>query len=152
MHAWQNKSFDELDNYTLFGILKLRQEIFIVEQNCAYPDIDKLDLQSRHIFAAHTNGEVYAYVRLVPPGLKYSAPSIGRVVVRSEERKGGTGSQLMRYALQVSEKLYPNQGNKIGAQAHLSKFYGALGYEQVSEIYDEDGIDHMDMFRASQPV
>lgn len=152
MHVWKEKRFDALSSYELFSILKLRQDIFIIEQACIYPDIDDLDPKSRHIFATNSEGEVYAYVRLVPPQFKYSEPSIGRVVVREPERKGGTGKALMQYALGVNERQYPGQGNKIGAQAHLKAFYGALGYEQVSEVYDEDGIDHIDMLRAPGSV
>lgn len=152
MHVWKDKSFEELSSYELFSILKLRQEIFIIEQACIYPDIDDLDVKSRHIFATNSVGEVYAYVRLVPPQLKYAVPSIGRVVVRASERREGTGIALMQYALDVNAREYPNQGNKIGAQAHLKSFYGALGYQQVSEVYDEDGIDHIDMLRAPSVV
>jgi len=146
---WYVKQFAELSVEELLGILRLRQDVFIIEQDCIYPDIDDLDQSSVHVFAKEQGGDVVACTRLVPPSLKYKEPSVGRVVVAQSHRKDGCGVELMQRSIAESERLYPGQGNRIGAQLYLNKFYRSLGYENVSDEYDEDGIPHIDMFRAS---
>lgn len=126
----------------------LRQDVFVIEQDCIYPDIDAKDEDSLHVFGVDQNGEVVAYARLVPPGLKYVEPAVGRVVVARQARSTGIGYQLMERVLDDACRLYPGQGNRISAQAHLKKFYGSFGFEQASDEYDEDGIPHIEMLLA----
>lgn len=149
MLRWCVKRFAELSADELFGIFKLRQDVFILEQDCIYPDIDELDKASLHIYALEDDGSVVACTRLVSPGLKYEEPSIGRVVVAASHRKEGLGRVLMQHSITQSEQVFPKLNNRIGAQLYLRDFYASLGYQQVSEEYDEDGIPHIDMLRLS---
>ena len=143
---WQAKSFDELSTSELFEILKLRQDIFVVEQECAYPDIDDADLQAVH-FAGYIEASLAAYVRILPKGVGSEYLSIGRVVVNPMFRGGGIGRDLMDASIRESEVRYPGEKIKIGAQSHLHDFYTSLGFVKVSEEYLEDGIPHIDMIR-----
>ncbi|GAB7128000.1 GNAT family N-acetyltransferase [Silvimonas sp. JCM 19000] len=143
--TWTWYRFSDFDSAALYAYLKLRQDVFVVEQNCVYGDLDDLDQPSWHLLGRDAAGQVQAALRLVPPGLKYDTPSLGRVVVAAAARKGGTGSALVAEGLAQSGRLYPGLGNRIGAQAHLQRFYGALGFVTVSAQYDEDGIPHVDM-------
>jgi ElaA protein len=133
----------------MYTMLKLRQDVFIVEQHCPYHDIDELDRIALHVLGWQTFGsekeELVAYLRLVPPGKKYKEPSIGRVITRFTHRRKGLGLELMRVALDSSRQHFPGEGNRISAQAHLEGFYSGLGYQVVSEPYDEDGIPHLEM-------
>jgi ElaA protein len=142
--TWHAASFDELTVVQLYKILALRQRVFIVEQTCAYLDADGVDLASRHLWAEAGSGEVHAYVRIVPAGIKFAELSIGRVITAPETRGTGLGKELMRRAIAACG----NVTIRIGAQAHLEKFYGELGFVRASEIYDEDGIPHIEMVRA----
>jgi len=146
---WHVKSFDELTGQEMHGLLKLRQDVFVIEQDCIYPDIDSLDSRSSHVFCVCPQRGVVAYARLVEPKLKYQEPSIGRVVVLEALRKYGVGRELMLRALAHADLMYPEQANRISAQAHLHDFYSSLGYEQVSDVYDEDGIPHIEMLRQT---
>ena len=143
--TWASKRFDDLTVQELHRILMLRQEVFVIEQDCIYSDIDAKDEDSLHVFGIGPDGAVIAYARLVPPGLKYAEPAVGRVVVARQARSSGMGYQLMEKVLEDARKLYPELGNRISAQAHLKKFYSTFGYEQVSDEYDEDGIPHIEM-------
>ena len=148
MITWASKRFDDLSVREMHRILMLRQEVFVIEQDCIYPDIDAKDEDSLHVFGVDQNGFVVAYARLVPPGLKYAEPAVGRVVVAQQARATGMGYELMERVLVEARKLYPGQGNRISAQAHLKRFYSAFGYAQVSDEYDEDGIPHIEMLLA----
>lgn len=139
------KAFNQLTPFELYGILKLRSEVFVVEQNCVYLDIDNKDLQCHHLMLLNDNNELMAYARLVPPGLSFTEMSIGRVVTSPLSRGTGAGRKLMELAIEQCRNVFGDGTIKIGAQAYLLKFYGSLGFEQVSEIYDEDGIPHLDM-------
>ncbi|GGP23717.1 GNAT family N-acetyltransferase [Silvimonas iriomotensis] len=141
---WHWFQFADFDPATFYAYLKLRQDVFVIEQTCIYPDLDDLDQPSWHL-VGRREGRVVAALRIVPPGLKYAEPSIGRVVVAAEARKGGMGKLLVAEGLRQSAALWPGQGNRIGAQAHLQKMYGALGFVTVGQQYDEDGIPHVDM-------
>ncbi|MDK2125015.1 GNAT family N-acetyltransferase [Parachitinimonas caeni] len=123
----------------------LRQAVFVVEQNCAYPDLDELDLISWHLLGQAEDGLVLAYLRLVPEGHKFAEPSIGRVVIAPEARGSGLGRKLLEEGLRQHSQLTPTAGNRIGAQTHLSDFYRSLGYLPTSDTYLEDGIPHLDM-------
>ena len=149
MVIWQCTRFSDLTNEAMYAVFKLRQDVFVVEQNCPYHDIDELDRIAQHVLgwqtSANAKDELIAYLRLVPPGKKYKEPSIGRVITRFTHRRKGLGLELMRVALNSSRQHFPGEGNRISAQAHLEGFYSSLGYEVVSEPYDEDGIPHLEM-------
>ncbi|MFN0047516.1 MAG: GNAT family N-acetyltransferase [Cytophagales bacterium] len=141
---WIIKTYKELTINELYQLLKLRQEVFVVEQNCAYLDADNKDIDAIHLLG-FDNEVLIAYARIVLPGIKYVEPSIGRVLVSAEARKYGIGSELMNRAIMVSKKLFPSFKNRISAQAHLQKFYENVGFTKVSDVYDEDGIPHIEM-------
>lgn len=145
---WQTHSFEDLKTTELFELLMLRQAVFVVEQQCPYPDIDELDLVSMHLCGHNESGELIAYARLLKPGLSYQQASIGRVVVSPIARGLNLGKTLMQTALLEVEKLYPGQAIKIGAQQHLEKFYNELGFETISDMYLEDDIPHIYMLRS----
>ena len=141
---WRWYRFADFDAATLFQYLRLRQQVFVVEQACAYPDIDDLDLVSMHLLAWQGD-ELVACLRLVPPGLKYAEPSLGRVITCANQRGTGLGYQLVAQGLEGAARQYPGFDNRIGAQAHLQRFYSQHGFVVVSDEYDEDGIMHVDM-------
>ena len=140
------KSFDNLFPSELYAILRLRNEVFVVEQNCPYQDADDKDLQCHHLMLLQDN-ELMAYARLVPPGVSYSQMSIGRVVTSPKARGTGAGRILMNTAIEQCTQLFGTGSIQIGAQAYLIKFYGSFGFNPVGEIYDEDGIPHIHMIR-----
>jgi ElaA protein len=146
--SWQLKKFEELTPGELYAALKLRSEVFVVEQNCAYLDPDDKDQQSHHLLGTF-NDKLIAYTRLVPPGVIYMEPSIGRVVTSPSVRRMGAGRILMMQSLNSVNGLYGNVPIRIGAQLYLKAFYESFGFEQVSEIYLEDGIEHIYMVRGS---
>ena len=144
--SWTLKSFSELNPFELYQILRLRSEVFVVEQNCVFLDLDNLDAKSMHL-QGRNDGELIAYVRILPPGLAYDEPSIGRVVTSPNARRTGAGKALMKKAIDETETMFPQKPIKIGAQLYLKKFYEGFGFEVCSEIYLEDGIDHIKMLR-----
>lgn len=138
------RSFEELSNAELYKILKLRNEIFIVEQNCVYQDIDGKDLQCHHLMCL-VDGNLAGYTRIVPRGLTYEDASIGRVVIGSEYRGLGLGKQLMEHSIKGCEDILKETKIRISAQLYLLKFYNALGFKEIGSPYDEDGIPHIEM-------
>lgn len=142
--TWTCKSFEELTTRELYALLQLRSEVFVVEQNCAFQDIDNKDQYSWHLMG--WQGELLAaYTRLVPAGISFEEVSIGRVVTSPKMRKSGTGRQLMQKSIETVYALFGNRPIRIGAQLYLRKFYESFGFQQSSEVYDEDGIDHIEM-------
>jgi ElaA protein len=141
---WHSKDFGELTVHELYRIVELRERVFIVEQACAYVDADGVDPQCRHLWMTDTTGELRAYCRIVPPRVKYPEVSIGRVIVASSGRGQGLGYDLMRRGIEACG----SGPIRIGAQAHLQRFYGNLGFVVASDPYDEDGIPHVEMLRA----
>jgi len=141
---WHDRAFADLTVAELYAILELRARVFVVEQACAYQDPDGVDQAARHLWAA-AGGRIVAYLRIVPAGLKFAEASIGRVVTAPEARGAGLGRELMRRAL----ALAGGAPLRIGAQAHLERFYGELGFVRASDVYDEDGIPHVEMTRAA---
>jgi ElaA protein len=142
--TWTYKSFSELTPAELYAILQLRIEVFCVEQNCVYQDADGKDQQSIHLCG--WNGDfLAAYCRILPAGLSYDYPSIGRVVSSPQYRKGGYGRLLMQKAIKKTIELFPAPLIVISAQLYLKAFYESLGFEQVSEVYLEDNIPHIKM-------
>lgn len=124
-------------------MLKLRSEVFVVEQDCVYQDIDGKDEKSHHLLGYE--GELVAYTRIVPPGLSFPELSIGRVVTSPRRRKEGMGKLLMIKSIESAYALYGKCAIRIGAQLYLKKFYESLDFVQMSEVYDEDGIAHIEM-------
>jgi ElaA protein len=142
---WLCKKFDDLTPHELYAILQLRNIVFAVEQSCVYPDMDDKDQASYHLMGWDSN-KLVAYTRLVPPGVSYpDLPSIGRVVTAPNARRKGSGRELMNVSIDKVHELFGNMPVKIGAQLYLKKFYESLGFLQTSDIYDEDGIDHIEM-------
>ncbi len=126
--------------------------MFIVEQACPYPDIDNKDLKALHL-AGWSGDQLAAYLRLLAPGVSYpDEPSLGRIITTKIARGSGIGRELVARGLEKIHELYPTQPTRIGAQAHLHKFYGSFGFVQSSEPYDEDGIMHIEMMRPPGPV
>lgn len=141
---WNCKSFDELNVHELYAILRLRTEVFVVEQNCVFQDMDNKDQGSYHI-CGWQNNELIAYTRLVPAGVSYHEASIGRVITAPSARRTGAGRALMQYSIQKLYELWGKQSIKLGAQLYLKKFYESFGFQQTSDIYIEDGIPHIEM-------
>jgi ElaA protein len=142
---WQIKKFEELAPHELYAIMKLRSEVFVLEQNCIYLDADDKDQMSWHLMGWDDAHQLMAYCRIIPPGISYAECSIGRVVTHADVRKEGAGKELMKKAIDECGKLFSGQSIKIGAQLYLLKFYSSLGFLQTSEMYLEDGIEHIEM-------
>jgi len=138
------KTFNELSTYELYSLLKLRNAIFIVEQKCAYQDLDDLDLNARHVILLNEH-DVIAYSRILAPGSAHKEPAIGRVVVHEKFRKKDIGKALMKYSILKTLELYENQTIVISAQTYLLKFYSELGFVSFGEDYLEDDIPHIKM-------
>ena len=144
--VWSCKPFQRLSLNELYDALKLRSEVFVVEQTCIYPDLDNKDLvDNAHHLLAYKGTNLVAYARLLPPSISYDNVSFGRVVVDEKYRSLGLGRSLMKNILMHCNKLWPNQDIDIGAQKYLRAFYASFGFEVVSNIYLEDGIEHIDM-------
>lgn len=144
---WEIKSFEELINKELYSILQLRAEVFIVEQDCPYQDMDGKDTFSSHLMGTDESGKLIAYARILPADISFREVSIGRVVTSPSVRRTGAGMDLMEKALQVAEEKYGKVPVRIGAQLYLKNFYERFGFTQVSEMYLEDGIEHVEMLR-----
>lgn len=138
-------SWNELDTTMLYDILQLRQEVFIVEQDCPYLDADGKDQDSHHVIF-YNESKLVAYTRLVPKGISYEDyVSIGRVLNHESARGKGIGKDLMNYSIKKCKELFPNDKIKISAQVYLLKFYQDLGFEETGERYLEDDIPHCGM-------
>ncbi|MDY7232418.1 GNAT family N-acetyltransferase [Hyalangium rubrum] len=150
MLHWQWKKFQELTVDELYGVLALRSQVFVVEQKSIYLDADGYDRGSYHLLGQSTEApepSVAAYLRVLPPGLKYAEASLGRVVTASSVRRYGYGKVLLEKGISFIEANYPNTPIRIGAQHYLKRFYEGFGFRQVSDVYDEDGIPHIEMLR-----
>lgn len=141
---WHIKKFSELTTYELYDILKLRSEVFVVEQNCVYQDIDSNDKLSYHLFLEDEE-EIMAYLRILPKGVSYPETSIGRVLTKAEHRKRGLSREMMNRAISFIVNTLEEKEIRISAQSYLLGFYNSLGFEPVSDIYLEDGIEHIEM-------
>lgn len=144
---WLLKRFDELTPYQLYAILQLRNEVFVVEQNCVFQDADDKDQNSYHLMGFLDN-KLVAYTRLVPAGVSYEQASIGRVVTSPSVRRSGAGKLLMQQSIDSLYALFGKVPIKIGAQLYLQHFYESFGFKRVSDIYLEDGIEHIYMIKA----
>jgi ElaA protein len=144
--SWSIKQFNELHPQELYDILRLRSEVFVVEQQCIFLDMDNKDQQCHHL-QGKIHDELIVSVRIVPPGISYDEPSIGRVVGSPRFRGVGAGKALMAKAIEETLRLYGIRPIKIGAQLYLKKFYEEMGFEQCSDTYMEDDIPHIKMIR-----
>lgn len=145
---WKINSFQQLNNSLLYEIIKLRIDVFVVEQNCPYAELDNKDDHPETIHITATlNSELVAYARIVPPELSYTEVSMGRFIVKQPFRRQGIGSELLTKCLAEKFRIWPNYKIKISAQEHLKPYYEYFGFRVVSDIYLEDGIPHVEMLK-----
>jgi len=138
------KKFSELSTEELYKILKARIDVFVVEQNCPYEECDGKDYESYHLFY-RKNDKIIAYLRVIPAGISYSEPSIGRVLVDKDHRRRGIAGEMMEKAIDFLENDIEADSIRLSAQKYLLNFYEELGFVKVSEEYLEDGIPHIEM-------
>lgn len=143
---WNIKSFGELSTDELYRILKARVNVFVVEQNCPYPELDDYDKEALHLWAEH-EGEVLAYCRIFGPGIKYAEASAGRVLTHRNFRNLKLGKILMAFAIHTIEARFHSSEIRISAQDYLLKFYRDFGFTDTGKKYLEDGIPHTEMLR-----
>lgn len=141
---WKLKKFEELNTKELYEILKLRSEVFVVEQNCVYQDVDSKDERSYHLFLEENN-MIVAYLRIIPRGISYEEVSIGRVIVKKTHRGSKLAREMMLNAIDFIQSTMNEGYIRISAQAYLVDFYKSVGFKEVSEIYLEDDIPHIEM-------
>ena len=140
---WKFKKFDELTTNELYEILKLRAEVFVVEQDCPYQDLDDKDKWAYHLFLEDDDGStVIAVLRILPENIAYEDMAIGRVIVKKSHRGQGLSKVMMQKAISFIIDDLGKKRIKLSGQAYLREFYEDLGFERVSDIYLEDGIDH----------
>lgn len=139
------KSFDELTNTELYNILKARVDIFVVEQNCPYKEIDNKDQMSYHVFY-HEGDEIGAYLRVVPPDVSFDCPALGRVI--TVKRGVGLGKKILLDGIRVAKEKFGTDLLKIEAQVYAKGFYEKVGFRQISDEFLEDGIPHIIMVRG----
>ncbi|MEO8908887.1 MAG: GNAT family N-acetyltransferase [Gemmatimonadaceae bacterium] len=148
--TWQWCRFSDLSVDDLYAVVRLREAVFVVEQNCPYPDADGRDPRAWHLLGWQASGGermLSAYARVFEPGVRYTEASIGRVVTAQAVRGTGLGRTLMAEALRRVEALVPGEKIKLAAQRRLEEFYAGFGFATVSAPYEEDGIIHVDMVR-----
>jgi ElaA protein len=143
--SWHCVPFAELSTVILYKILQLRNNVFIIEQDCHYLDLDDKDFLAHHVYALNEHNDVVAHARLLPRNVSYEYLSIGRVVVHKDYRSFGLGHQLMQYSMDKMKELYGEDKIKISAQQHLEKFYQSHHFVTISEMYYEDDIPHVAM-------
>jgi ElaA protein len=141
---WKLSTFDALSVHELYELLQLRTEVFAVEQNCAFQDMDGADAQAAHLMGRR-GGQLLAYARCFPAGIKFTEASIGRIVTRNQVRGCGLGHLLIEQALEAVAALWGRQPIRIGAQARLKNLYTGHGFVDVGRAYIEDGIAHLEM-------
>lgn len=149
--TWTCAALPELPAARAYAVLRLRSEVFVVEQACAYLDLDGKDLLPGvwQLFASAPDGTLLACLRGLAPGLSFAEPSLGRVATARAARGSGLGRELMRRGIEVLQSRHPGQAIRIGAQAYLIPFYESLGFAVASPEYDEDGIPHVEMLRPA---
>lgn len=144
--VWKIKNFDELTVPEFHEIIKARIDVFVVEQNCPYPDLDGYDQKAVHLWAEEDN-IVLAYCRIFDKGIKYNETSIGRVLTTEKARGKSLGKQLIQYAVETIENRFGTSEIRISAQDYLLKFYSDFGFVDTGKKYLEDNIPHTEMFR-----
>jgi len=142
------KTFQELTSKELYDLLQLRSEVFVVEQDCVYQDLDGKDENALHVIGKKNN-KIVAYTRVFKPGDYFKEASIGRVVVSKEERQHKYGYDIMDASIKAVNDYFNETKIKLSAQTYLKKFYNNLGFKEVGEEYLEDGIPHIAMVRQS---
>lgn len=144
--VWKIKTFDEFTVTELYAVLKARIDVFVIEQNCPYPDLDNYDQKAVHIWAEE-DGQVLAYCRVFDKGIKYEETSIGRVLTTEQARGKSLGKLLIQYAVETIENRFHTPEIRISAQDYLLRFYGGFGFEDTGKTYLEDDIPHTEMIR-----
>lgn len=149
---WTLSPFQELAVEQLYELLKLRVDVFVVEQECAYRELDEYDRhpETRHLSGRNEVGGLIAYARILPPRLRYPEVNLGRFVVRADSRKQGIGHQLLQAALKEISRCWAETPIRISAQDYLQAFYTQYGFLRVSDVYLEDGIPHVEMMKESE--
>ncbi len=145
--TWLHLAFDQLTVPQLYAVLQLRSDVFVMEQNCPYQDMDGFDAQAVHVMG-WAGDSLVAYARCFPAGVKFEEASIGRVITSAALRGTGAGPVLMQQAIDCVQQQWGAQPIRIGAQAHLVEFYGKLDFMVAGAPYIEDGIPHIEMLRA----
>ncbi len=146
---WAIKTFHQLSVDQLFDVLQLRVAVFVVEQRCAYPELDDHDrhAETRHLSGRDDFGHLIAYARILPAGLTYPEVSLGRFVVKAQARRKGVGHQLLQTALDEIQRCWPGRAIRLAAQVYLQGFYEHHGFTRVSDMYLEDDIPHVEMLK-----
>jgi ElaA protein len=150
MIDWQWQTFSQFSGQDLYLVLAARQQVFLLEQRCLYPDMDGLDQDAHHLLGWRTindKRQIVAYLRCLAPGAKYAEMSLGRVLTTANNRGAGIGRELLVEGIAQAERQHPGHRIRIGAQLYLERFYTDLGFQSVSDPYDDDGIMHIDMLR-----
>ncbi|KJL04470.1 MULTISPECIES: GNAT family N-acetyltransferase [Priestia] len=145
--SWCIKSFQELTNDELYEILQLRTSIFVVEQKCAYLEVDGKDKFAYHLFKKE-NKKIIAYLRVLPKGISYKEASLGRIIVKQAQRGTGLGRELVARGIDFLENELHEKTIKIQAQSRLQKFYESFGFKPISDIYADEGLPHVDMLKT----
>ena len=145
---YKSQLFEELNTIELYNILKLRQIVFVVEQECIYLDTDDKDLSSHH-FSLYIDNKLLGYARITPPGLRFTEVSFGRLAIHPDLRGQSFGRKLVGKLLERIHRLYPKENIKISAQSYLEKFYQGFGFETCSKEYLEDNIPHIEMIKKA---
>ncbi len=143
--VWKFAHFSELNAADLYDIMTARSAVFVVEQKCAYQDPDGADVSSHHLWCRDDAGAIAAYLRVVPPGVKYDEPSLGRIITSAAARGTGLGLSLVHEGVDRLHGLYGRVPIRIGAQRYLLRFYERVGFRATGHDYDEDGIPHSEM-------
>lgn len=147
---WDFLDFPALDTTQLYAILKARAEIFSVEQQCAYCDLDNLDQKAHHLIGWGAPHLVAAYLRLVAPGARHPEPTFGRIITTADYRGVGLGRKLVWLGIEYAEKLYPGQPIRMAVRGYLEKFYQEFGFAAISEPYEAYGVPFVDMLCAER--
>lgn len=144
---WKIKGFEEITTSELYEIIKARVDVFVVEQDTPYPDLDGYDQKALHLWAEQEDKTVLAYCRIFDRGIKYDETSIGRVLTSEKGRGKNLGKQLIQYAVETIENRFKTSEVRISAQDYLLKFYSYFGFKETDKKYLEDNIPHTEMFR-----
>lgn len=147
--SWAILPFEALDAAVLYRVLALRSSVFVVEQDCVFQEIDGLDTQALTVVGLRQQGEqafdVIATARILPPGVQFAEPALGRVCVAAPYRQHGFGRILMLESIRMCRERFPQQGIRMSAPAHLEKFHRTFGFQTASEVYLEDRVPHVEM-------
>lgn len=149
---WTSHALSELDAMTVYEVFKLRQNVFVLEQQCLYPDIDSLDEQAIHLLGFDSQEQLIAYLRILAPGTSYAEPAIGRVVVTEAVRGTGVGRLLIDEGVRLTREHFAESNVRISAQSHLEALYKDAGFKAVGAAYLEDGIPHQEMLLLASSI